>query len=96
MVQLAPSNGYNFASRGRFTGYTSITAFNLRFGGVYGSANNSDGTSASDRDRWRLGKHLHYGLPTCARSFSFSPQTNSRTSLSGIKFNCVLSVKGRV
>jgi hypothetical protein len=37
----------------------------------------------------------HYGFSTCTRSFSFSPQTNSRTSLSGIKFNPALKPKGR-
>ena len=33
---------------------------------------------------------------TCARSFSFSAQTFSRTSVSGIKFNIVLTVNGFV
>jgi len=33
-----------FTGSGRITGYTSITAFNLRFAGIYGSvADNSDG-----------------------------------------------------
>lgn len=35
----------------------------------------------------RQKRYLYYRLSRCARSFSFSPQTNSRTSPCGIRFN---------
>jgi len=40
--------------------------------------------------------HGHHRLFMCARSFSFSAQTCSKMSLSGIKFNMVLTPNGRV